>query len=352
MRPYKTYNEILVFNPAYLGDTVLSTPLIRALGKIFPEAYITFCVRPEHADLFRGLNIIDRVITYDKRNTARGLSGVFKFSSEIRSYNFDLVLNLHKSLRSGLVFALARKPYIVGFGSAVLSSAFDRRVDRDLSLQEPERNLMLLSALCADFTLEEAKRLGGGLACHIDRDILDKTKRYYRASTGDKKVVGIAPGSVWRTKRWLPEYFAAAADALIKRGHAVAVFGGPGDKEAVEGFYSHFKGPAYDFSMKTSVGELPAFLASLDLLITNDSGPMHIAVAGGVPCVAVFGPTVKSLGFFPYDDKSVVLENNSLSCRPCGKHGGEVCPAGHFRCMRDISPEAVAAAAESILERP
>lgn len=349
MRPYKTYNDILVFNPAYLGDTVLSTPLIRALGKIFPDAKITFCVRPEHADLFRELDIINRVITYDKRNTAKGISGIFQFSSEVRSYNFDLVLNLHRSLRSGLVCALTGKPCVVGFSSAVLSSAFNKRVDRDLSLQEAERNLMLLSALCEDFSLEEAKNLGGGLSCHINRETLNKIKQYYKSVTGDKKVIGIAPGSVWKTKRWLPEYFAAAADALIKQGRAIAVFGGPGDAEAVAAFFSHFKGTAYDFSMKTSMEELPAFLASLDLLITNDSGPMHIAVAADVPCVAVFGPTVKTLGFFPYDNKSIVLENKELSCRPCGKHGGDACPKKHFKCMKDVLPESVVAATETIL---
>lgn len=131
------------------------------------------------------------------------------------------------------------------------------------------------------------------------------------------------------------------AEDLYNKGYAVALFGGKDDKESLDEFASLFKYPYFDFAYKTSLKELPAILSAVDLLLSNDSGAMHIAIAAGTPAVAVFGPTVKSLGFFPYDEKSIVVENNDIDCRPCGKHGGNTCPKGHFKCMKDIEPERV-----------
>ena len=162
---------------------------------------------------------------------------------------------------------------------------------------------------------------------------------YFAASAPEKKIVGIAPGSVWPTKRYPVEYFVKVAEDLYNKGYAIALFGGKDDKDSLDEFANLFKYPNFDFAYKTSLKELPAILSAVDLLLSNDSGAMHIAIAGGTPAVAVFGPTVKSLGFFPYDDKSIVVENNDINCRPCGKHGGHTCPKGHFKCMKDIEPE-------------
>ncbi|HKI81718.1 MAG TPA: glycosyltransferase family 9 protein, partial [Pseudodesulfovibrio sp.] len=90
-----------------------------------------------------------------------------------------------------------------------------------------------------------------------------------------------------------------------------------------------------------SLPELAAYLGRLDAYLTNDSGPMHLAWTQEVPLVALFGPTVKALGFFPRGDNATVLENDGLDCRPCGLHGPKKCPEGHFKCMRDLTPDRV-----------
>ena len=138
---------------------------------------------------------------------------------------------------------------------------------------------------------------------------------------------------------------------LYNNGYAIALFGSLSDIDATETFKKNFNSAYYDFASKTSLKELPAFLSAMDLLLVNDSGSMHIAIAAGVPCIAIFGPTVKELGFFPYDKRSVVLENNNLLCRPCGRHGGKRCPQNHFKCMKDINPEIVAETAVNMLKR-
>lgn len=350
MKTINEYKNILVFNPAFLGDTILTTPLIKALRALYPYAKISFCVRPEHADLFRGLSFINEVIPFDKRNTHKGYSGLLKFAKILSDYNFDLVVNLHLSLRSTTLFALMKKTFVVGFSSAVMSYLFTKRVEKKQELCEVERYLMTLSVLCSDFSLDEAKALGGSLSCFVDENIRNNTITYFK-SLSNNKVVGIAPGSVWPTKRYPAEFFAHIAEKLYNKGYNIALFGGKDDIESIEEFKSYFKHSFYDFSCKTSLKELPAIISAIDVLIVNDSGAMHVAVATNVPAVALFGPTVKSLGFFPYDDKSIVIENNDINCRPCGTHGGNVCPKKHFKCMLDINPDTVYNAAYSILTR-
>lgn len=351
MKANNQFKNILVFNPAYLGDTIITTPLIRALHVLYPKARISFCVRPEHADLFYNIPFIDEVIIFDKRNTQKGFSGLLRFVKIISNYQFDLIIDLHLSLRSTTLFSMVKNTYIVGFSSAVMSYLFNKRVEKKQELCEVERNLMILSALCDDFSLDEAKIIGGPLTTYIDEHLKENTLSYFAVSAPEKKIVGIAPGSVWPTKRYPVEYFVKVAEDLYNKGYAIALFGGKDDKDSLDEFANLFKYPYFDFAYKTSLKELPAILSAVDLLLSNDSGAMHIAIAGGTPAVAVFGPTVKSLGFFPYDDKSIVVENNDINCRPCGKHGGHTCPKGHFKCMKDIEPERVLIAALSILQQ-
>lgn len=345
------YKNILVFNPAYLGDTIITTPLIRALHVLYPDAKISFCVRPEHADLFYNISFINEVIIFDKRNTQKGFSGLLKFVKIISNYKFDLIIDLHLSLRSTTLFSMVKNSHIVGFSSAVMSYLFDKRVEKKQELCEVERNLMILSVLCDDFTLDEAKQIGGALTAYIDEHLKNNALSFFNTAASRKKIVGIAPGSVWPTKRYPVEYFVNVANDLYGKGYAIALFGGKDDKESLDDFAASFKHPYFDFAYKTSLKELPAILSAIDLLLTNDSGAMHISIAAGTPTVSIFGPTVKSLGFFPYDDKSIVVENNDVDCRPCGKHGGNTCPKGHFKCMKDINPERVVSAALSILQQ-
>ena len=351
MKVKNNYKNILVFNPAFLGDAVLATPLIKALDKLLPDAKITLCVRPENADLFIKSDFIDDVIIFDKYYSQKGITGFFNFLKIIQGYNFDLVLNLHLSIRSTILFSFLKNAYVVGFSSAVMSFLFDARIERDWSVHEVERNLKLLIPICDDFTLDEAKALGGKPETYIDLYIKNKASTYFTSVAKGKKLVGIFLGSIWATKRYPAKYFAEVTNTLYEKGYAICLFGGKGDKDSVDIFLENYKYPFFDFVYKTSLYELPAFMACMDLIIVNDTGPMHIAVSAGVTTVTIFGPTAKSLGFVPYDNTSIVVENNNVPCRPCGKHGGKKCPKKHFKCMLELPPSQVINAALSILEK-
>ena len=160
-------------------------------------------------------------------------------------------------------------------------------------------------------------------------------------------LVGMNPGSVWNTKRWLPERFAELCVRLRADGLIPVLIGGAEDKAL--GARIAQDGGALDLTGKTDLEELKALMGRLSVFVTNDSGPMHLAAAAGVPVVAIFGATTRELGFFPYGPGHRVVEVD-LACRPCGLHGASKCPEGHFLCMRLLTVDQVHGACRDVLK--
>jgi len=162
----------------------------------------------------------------------------------------------------------------------------------------------------------------------------------------DARLAGVHPGAAWTTKRWLPERFAELCRRLKAEGATPVLVGGPGD--AALGAEIARASGAVDLVGRTDLEELKSLMGRLELFVTNDSGPMHLAAAAGVPVVAIFGATTRELGFFPYGPGHRVVEE-TLACRPCGLHGAKECPEGHFLCMRLLSVDRVHQACVSAL---
>ncbi|XOB65868.1 lipopolysaccharide heptosyltransferase II [Deferribacteres bacterium DY0037] len=323
--------KILFFNPSFMGDSILTTPLIKAVKQHRPESYIVFCVRPENADLFKNLDFIDEVITFDKRGSESGIRGLYSFAQKIRQMNFDMVFSPHMSFRTSAFMFLSHIPERVGFVESVLSTAYTMSCAKDLTYHEVDRYLLLFQRVFGEFPPDII----------MPEVYLDKKKAAQYRSELKGKLVGINAGSVWETKKWPAEKFAAVADMLKDRGFTPVIIGAESDRADVEKLLASAKHDHINYCGKTTLKELPALISNFAYLVTNDSGSMHIATACDVPCVAIFGPTVKELGFYPYDEKSLIAEIEGLPCRPCGKHGGNKCPKGHFKCMNEITPENV-----------
>ena len=311
-----------------MGDSVLTTPLIKAVKKRYPHSYIAFCVRPENAQLFEGVSFIDEVITFDKRKTESGLKGMLSFIHKLREKKFDMVFSPHMSLRTSIIMALSRIPERIGFVESPLSTCYNKNCAKDLTLHEVERYLLLYFAEFDEYPGEIIMP-----EVYIDEELKSK----YKAELPEGRLVGINAGSVWNTKKWPAEKFAEVADNLKDRGYVPVIIGSSDDKPDVDKLMLASKYDHINYCGKTTLRQLPALIANFSYLVTNDSGSMHIATACDVPCIAIFGPTVKELGFYPYDEKSLVAEIEGLPCRPCGKHGGNKCQKGHFKCMEEIS---------------
>lgn len=335
--------RIAVWNTAFLGDSVLTLPLIRVLKSCYKDAEVDFYVRSGLSSLYAAQPELDRVFECDKRGRQKGIAAVLRQASEVRERSYDIWVDAHLSLRSSVMAMASRAPLCVGYREAAFSSlAFSVRVPRQFqSLQEIERLLLLAKAAGVPDSLVSDPVLTWP-ELHLQQQAEEEAEALLSVLPSGP-VLGVHPGSVWPTKRWLSEGFAHVARRALDEGCSVVLFAGPGE-EGVAGQVAAAAGAEgehfLDLSGKTPLPVLAALLARLDCYVCNDSGAMHLAWAQHTPVTAVFGPTVQRLGFWPRGKESSVVEAD-VPCRPCGLHGHKACPQGHFACMRKISPEDV-----------
>ena len=228
-----------------------------------------------------------------------------------------------------------------------ISFLFHVRVNRNAERHDVERTLSILEGL--GIRTEECDRI---LDLPIGADAREKVIHRFRSLGVDasKMMVGLHPGSVWATKRWSAEGFARLIGMLKERYPCeILLFGGPEDAEVIAKVQELCGGCTVSLIDRIGLRELPAALSMCRILITNDSGPMHIAVAERVPVIAIFCATTPALGFYPYSSKAIVVEKD-LPCRPCSSHGGRRCPLGTEDCIRLIGPEQVYQAVAQLLD--
>lgn len=332
------YKKIGVWQTAFLGDAVLTLPLLRALKDRFPDAEVHFFVRAGVEPVFEGQPEIARVRPFAKRGAQKSLSAAVRLGWEIGREGFDLWISAHASLRSALVSASTGIGRRIGYASPWYNRfAYTETVDRRFTdLEEIERLMQLAAPLGV-----------GGPAPRAELVLSDEARRaaddFWHRGGFTGPVLGLHPGSTWPTKCWPEASFSQIVRRAVEAGAHVLVFAGPGEEGVAQRVID---GALADPSRVTnlagalSLPHLAAYLGRLDAYLTNDSGPMHLAWTQDVPLVALFGPTVKRLGFFPRGDNSTVMETDA-DCRPCGLHGPKKCPQGHFRCMRDLTPDRV-----------
>lgn len=338
--------KILVVQTSFLGDVVLTTPLISEVRRRFPRAELAVLCTPQAKSLLEGNPDIDAILTDDKKGEGRGWGGLWREAGALREQGFALALSPHKSFRTALLLFLAGIPYRIGFRQSAGWFFYHRRAERDSKRHDVERNLSILKPLGID-----PKDCRRDLRVEGSASAREAVGRLFR-SLGIEKgrpIFGVNPGSVWPTKRWTPQGYAELMVCLKEKyGPALLLFGGPEDRGIVEEIQQLCGHIGINLAGRVGLDELPAALDWCDLFITNDSGPMHIAVARGVPVVAIFCATTPSLGFYPYSGRAVVIEKG-LPCRPCAAHGGRRCPLGTEDCMRLIKPEDVLRGVERLL---
>ncbi|KAF0126559.1 MAG: lipopolysaccharide heptosyltransferase II [Elusimicrobia bacterium] len=338
-RMVSRYRRILLMQGAFLGDCVLTLPLLKQLRALFPSAAVSVLARPETAGVFAQADPSAAIIE-DRKRSSSFFAEFFRLKRELRKGAFDLAVIPHRSLRSALLARLAGIPRRVGFSSSAGAFLLTDRVPFSWLLHDLERNLTLLLPLKGT-----PEPVWPGLSSPPDP--------FKKFGLPDRGLFGVNPGSAWPTKCWPAARYAGVIKRLHKeRGLRAVLVGGPKERE-VAGEVERLAGPGTCFNLagRTDLGELMAVIRRMSLFITNDSGPMHIAAAYGVPTAAVFGPTTRELGFFPYGEKNEVLEE-FLECRPCALHGSRSCPRGHFLCMKLITADKVHAAAVRLLKRP
>jgi heptosyltransferase-2 len=302
------------------------------MKELLPRAAVTVITRPETAGIFSASGLTAGIIEDRKKTAASGIAEFSRLAAELRSHKFDAAIIPHRSLRSALLAWRAGIPVRVGFSSSAGSMLLTHKVPFSWLLHDVERNLALLSPLAENLTAAfPGLHRKAGATCKKEAGV----------------IAGINAGSAWPTKRWPAANWARLIRKLAAahRGR-VLLAGGPGETDW-NAEIERLAGPenCLNLTGKTSMPELMEAIRPLKIFISNDSGPMHIAVALGVPAVGIFGPTTRELGFFPYGPGNRVVET-PLACRPCALHGSKKCPRGHFLCMRLLTVEEVFSAAE------
>ncbi len=331
--------SVAIIQTAFIGDVVLATPLFEAARVSNPGATVIGVVRKGCEDLLGNNPNVDLVITWDKREKDRGLAGIVRMAGALRKRHIGTALIPHRSIRTAVSAVLAGIGTRVGFAKGGGMLFHTIRVPYRYGIHEVERNLMLASA---------AGWRSGGFRPAIFPDD-DDAEKVDTVLGGMDDFCVLAPGSVWPTKRWPVESFAKIGTFYARSKFNVVVSGGPGDREVCSILAESVPG-ALDLCGKLTLRQSAELYRRARFLLTGDTAPQHLAAAVGATVFSIFGPTVRSFGFWPYDENSVVIEQNHLSCRPCGAHGHKRCRIGTHDCMRLISPETVIETIEQALD--
>jgi heptosyltransferase-2 len=316
----------LIFNPSFIGDSILTTPLVNAVANLDGVSDVYFCVRPESGPIF--IDLPFNVIVFDKRGKDRGIIGLIRFIYRLKKMRLDIVYSPHRSFRTALLLFLTGIPIRIGFRQSVGSFLYTRLIERDMNADETKRCLNLLSPDAA-----------GKLTTCDNSKYKEILEAFLATACEGKSLIGISAGSVWHTKRYPPQMFAELARMFYDRGYCIAILGGIADEPVNNDLRSRLDFEFLDFGGNLDFSLVPALVSCLAALISNDSAPVHIARSKGIPVVAIFGPTSPKFGFAPIAPLGAVCEVKELYCRPCSIHGGKYCPEKHFRCMREISPQ-------------
>jgi lipopolysaccharide heptosyltransferase II len=330
-----TPERIGIIRFSSLGDIVCTSPVIRALDTRFPEASISYITTSPYQDLVSAIPGVDEVFGIRRR----GEGFQQDVQQLVKQGTWDRIADLQGSPRSKrLVQALQPKEVLTDKPPRLRRSVLlATRLRLGQFLAVPDRMLSTL----APWGVEGD---GGSLELKLtDERIASVIEKH-----GDQlaRAIVLVPGAKHATKRWPDEYWRSLVDELPD-DRLLIVLGGAG--EFPDSLNSVGADRFLDLTGKTDILEAAAVLKLASLVISGDTGPMHLAVAVGAPVVAMFGPTVREFGFYPYRHKQSVILEQSLWCRPCSAHGSSKCPLGHHRCLREITPDRVSAAARSLL---
>jgi heptosyltransferase-2 len=322
-------SRILCVRFSSIGDVLLTTPLVRALKRRHPDAELFFVTKRAMAPLVADNPHITRVVALEPGEPITGLA------RRVRALDPTHGLDLHGSLRSTALRLLVRCRWS-GYSKRKIARTTLIAMKIDLygkHVPVPARYFEAARALDVHpdgdppefFLAAEAQERMGRWLAERGLDV--------------KPFAALAPGAAHATKRWPIAHWQALAERLRRAGYGLVAVGGPEDRDLARQL-----GPAVASAAGAlTLQETGACLARAAVLVSGDTGVMHMAAGVGTPVVSLFGPTVEAFGFFPYTKRAVVLERD-LTCRPCSAMGTERCPLGHHRCLEEVLPDQVAAA--------
>lgn len=321
--------KILLVQTSFLGDTILSTPVIAAITKKHPGAELWMMVTPLSKSLIERNPNIKGIIVHDKRGIHSGYAGFRHLVKDLKSHKFDLVYSLHRSPRTALTLWMTGIKHRIGFNTGIFSILYTERKIRDSKKHDVLRNLSLIE---------------DSLHNEEDQDLkiypeftIQQIKEKFNIPN---KYICVAPGSVWPTKQWHKDGYHEVILKLVKDGYNIVLVGGKNEivvaNQIADGVNT------LNICGKTNISELVTLISGAQLLLCNDSMALHLGSAFKVPTIVMFCATSPDFGFGPWRNPNAqIMQVEGLWCRPCRRHGGTSCPTGTYDCMKKISAEQV-----------
>ena len=298
--------KILIIHTAFIGDIVLSTPLIQKLKDLYPKSEIDYLTLTTNQSVLYNNPNLNEIILYDKKGKDKGIKGFLRILKILKQKKYDYAVIPHRFIKSILLAKLAKIPDIVGFDVATGSSLLDKKVHYDMKKHEVERLLNLVEY--------EGEKIP--VRIYPAKENFVKIEKMLKNSgyTGKKeqKLILVAPGSQRPEKMWPIEKYREVIQKLKKNeNYFIGITGSKAEKELPLNFEKDKN--VIDFRGEISLVEFGALISKANVVVGNDSSPIHIASGFEKPFViGIFGPGKRSLGFFPWTEKSNVIEDNEF----------------------------------------
>ncbi len=341
----RDFKNILIIKPSSIGDVIHALPFLKAIRGRYPNAAISWLINRGIDEIIRDNSYLDEIILFERKrwggfdDIGYKLRGITEFIRELRQKRFDLIIDLQGLFRSGIIAYLSGAGCRIGFANAREFSPifYNYRVSHPpVEMHAVDRYLLIAKELGADISKRDFKI-----------NIPEKEKEYVASLISRIKkrpLIAINPSARWETKMWPMKRYAELTDTIgAKLKAQPLLIGSMEDEVRINELSSMTKSKPLNLSGKTSLLQLAALLKKVDLLITNDSGPMHIAAAVGTPVVSIFGPT-RPVRTGPYGNGHVVLQSG-LPCIRCLKKRCD-----DLKCMEAITVNDVLTAVKGILK--
>jgi len=323
--------KILVIRLSSLGDILLTTPLLRSIKKMYPNLSIDFMLREEYEDILCHNSNVNKLYKYADSKLEKQV-----LFNSIISQNYEMVIDLQNNSRTRELTGILKCP-VFKFKK--------RHIDKFLFVHLKINKLKDAPPIPVRYAnvLDMFKLDNYGLEFKTDNQPNEQLQ------TGEK-FVGLCSGARHYTKRWPKGYYTELGKLLESNKYKVVLLGGKDEQDLCNEIENELSNPI-NLCNENDAMQTAADMMMCKVVYCNDSGLMHLATAVNVPVIAFFGSTVREFGFFPYKNKSLVMERDRLQCRPCTHIGKKRCPQKHFSCMLEITPEDAFKSLNLVLEQ-
>lgn len=334
--------KILVIQTAFIGDAVLTLPMIKELKQKEDNCLIDVLTIPTTNEIFENSPYVNKVLIYDKRQKDKGLKALLKLGKELKNNNYDILYSPHRSFRTSILVLLSGVRETYGFDNSSLKHVYKNLIKYNIKDHEVLRNLKLIGFKESTASWKILPEL------IVKKNTKEKINDYLN-SNGIDSFICIAPGTVWETKKYPTEYYKTIAAELIKKGYKIIISGSKNEEDICNAILGISNENIFSVAGKLSISETIELIGRAKLLICNDSAPTHFGMVNDIKVLTLYCSTVAEFGFYPYNSKSKYLSFDNLKCKPCGIHGFKECPINTFDCGIKLKPKIVIEEAEKLL---